>query len=412
MYDLKSIRKRVGHGRLSGDPHFGKLQECVAGMVGILEQLCDQFSAQLFRIDLGLRNAPALCNSTNSVELLQSKGGASTDFCMKVWDICGNIPILNSLFVPSLRRRAGISFDSSPSKLLNLWQSKRGFCEAFGVPLDDGVVCFDGETILFSNAEDPQPPQGLCLEKIGNGSYINMVPHPDGSSQVFLNNQQGKIWLATIPREGSKDVLGVHESNSFMDITEQVLFQTEFGVIGMTFHPKFTNNGRFFVSFNCDKIQHPGCSCRCSCNTDINCDPTKLGADNGIEPYQYHTVIAEFYANGKSVNPSEVRRIFMMGLPYRGALFGSDGYLYFMMGDGSRGDDPYNFSQNKKSLLRKILRFDIDNIPTNMLTKPSLTMEDWRREGRTDFVSTSVVCSEEGTKIGLMIPKRTFSRIK
>lgn len=59
-----------------------------------------------------------------------------------------------------------------------------------------------------------------------------------------------------------------------------------------------------------------------------------------------------------------------MGLPYRGGhagqiLFGpADGYVYLMMGDGSHRDDPYNFAQNKKSLLGKILRLDIDNIPS------------------------------------------------
>ncbi|OMO96578.1 Soluble quinoprotein glucose/sorbosone dehydrogenase [Corchorus capsularis] len=59
-----------------------------------------------------------------------------------------------------------------------------------------------------------------------------------------------------------------------------------------------------------------------------------------------------------------------MGLPYGGAhagqlLFGpADGYLYMTMGDGAHKDDPYNFAQNKKSLLGKILRFDVDNIPS------------------------------------------------
>jgi len=58
-----------------------------------------------------------------------------------------------------------------------------------------------------------------------------------------------------------------------------------------------------------------------------------------------------------------------MGLPYTGhhggqILFGpDDGYLYFMMGDGGGTADPQNFAQNKKSLLGKIMRFDIDNIP-------------------------------------------------
>ncbi|KAL8493050.1 hypothetical protein ACS0TY_024310 [Phlomoides rotata] len=34
------------------------------------------------------------------------------------------------------------------------------------------------------------------------------------------------------------------------------------------------------------------------------------------------------------------------------------------MGDGGGVNDPYNVAQNKKSLLGKIMRFDIDNIPS------------------------------------------------
>ena len=70
------------------------------------------------------------------------------------------------------------------------------------------------------------------------------------------------------------------------------------------------------------------------------------------------------------MQPQEVRRIFTMGLPFAAhhagqILFGpEDGYLYFMMGDGGGIGDPYNFSQNKKSLLGKIMRLDIDNIPS------------------------------------------------
>ncbi|KAF6137494.1 hypothetical protein GIB67_031773 [Kingdonia uniflora] len=117
---------------------------------------------------------------------------------------------------------------------------------------------------------------------------------------------------------------------------------------------------------------------RCSCNSNVNCDPSKLGPDNGGQPCQYHSVISEFTANGTTskpssatrANPSEVRKIFTMGLPFSGhharqILFGpDDGYLYFMMGVGGSKGDPYNFAQNKKFLLGKIMRLDIDNIPS------------------------------------------------
>jgi hypothetical protein len=58
-----------------------------------------------------------------------------------------------------------------------------------------------------------------------------------------------------------------------------------------------------------------------------------------------------------------------MGLPYVSnhagqLLFGpTDGYLYFFTGNGGIRGDPFNFSQNKKSLLGKIMRLNIDELP-------------------------------------------------
>ncbi|OVA15351.1 Glucose/Sorbosone dehydrogenase [Macleaya cordata] len=350
---------------------------CASLLKSILCAQCDQFSAELFKIELGPRTVPVLCNSTRSVNSTQSNSETS-DFCSKVWDTCQNISILNSPFAPSLQGSAGVPVNSTSSKLTDLWQSKTDFCKAFGGSTDDGSVCYDGKPVSLTDTKIPDPPNGMCIEKIGNDSYLNMVAHPDGSNRVFLSNQKGEIWLATVPEVGSGGTLEFDESNPFLDLTDQVHFDTEFGLLGIAFHPKFAHNGRFFASFNCDKVTSPRCSGRCSCNSDAKCDPSKLGSDNGAEPCQYHSVIAEFSSNGTAsqsslkaiANPTEVRRIFTMGLPFTGhhggqILFGpTDGYLYYMMGDGGKIGDPYNFAQNKKSLLGKIMRFDIDNIPS------------------------------------------------
>lgn len=77
-----------------------------------------------------------------------------------------------------------------------------------------------------------------------------------------------------------------------------------------------------------------------------------------------------FSLQAESAKATEVRRIFTMGLPFTSQhggqiLFGpDDGYLYFMMGYGGGSGDPFNFAQNKKSLLGKIMRLDVDNIPS------------------------------------------------
>ncbi|XP_031254856.1 HIPL1 protein-like isoform X1 [Pistacia vera] len=333
--------------------------------------LSNQYFAQ---VESAPRAVPILCNSTISPNSTQSQNAAN-DFCSKVWDECQNASISGSPFAPQGR---GGTLANSTSKLTDLWQSKSDFCNEFGGASEDELVCFNGGPVSLNNSGTLSPPNGVCLEKIGSGAYINMVAHPDGSNRVIFSSQEGKIWLANVPEQDSGKTLILDESNPFLDFTDEVHSDIELGMMGIAFHPKFQSNGRFFASFNCDKVKWPECSGRCSCNTDVGCDPSKLEPDNGALPCQYHSVIAEFTANGTtsepstvtSVKPQEVRRIFTMGLPFTShhggqILFGpEDGYLYFMMGDGGGIGDPYNFSQNKKSLLGKIMRLDVDNIPS------------------------------------------------
>uniref|UniRef100_A0A2N9G6K3 Glucose/Sorbosone dehydrogenase domain-containing protein n=1 Tax=Fagus sylvatica TaxID=28930 RepID=A0A2N9G6K3_FAGSY len=350
---------------------------CATVMKSILCARCDPFSAELFTVSSTPRPVPVLCNSTVSANSSQSSQAAN-NFCSNVWDKCQNVSFSNSPFAPSLKGQAGLPVNSNISKLTAYWQSKTDFCNAFGGASSDGSLCFDGQPVTLNSTGTPSPPNGLCLEKIGNGSYLSMAAHPDGSNRAFFASQKGKIWLATIPEQGSGGALKLDESNPFVDLTDEVYLDTQFGMMGIAFHPNFAQNGRFFASFNCDKTKWSRCTGRCSCNSDVNCDPSKLGPDNGAQPCQYQSVVAEYTANGTasqpslatSAKPTEVRRIFTMGLPFTShhggqILFGpADGYLYFMMGDGGGVGDPYNFAQNKKSLLGKIMRLDVDNIPS------------------------------------------------
>lgn len=214
---------------------------------------------------------------------------------------------MNSPFAPSLQGQAGAPVDANATKLTELWQSKTDFCTAFGGASDNSSVCFEGEPVSVNKSETPiVPPRGLCLEKIGNGSYLNMVAHPDGSNRAFFSNQMGKMWLAKLPDQGSGGTMEFDESSPFVDLTDQVYFDTKFGMMGMAFHPNFAKNGRFFASFNCDKSKWSGCTGRCACNSDVNCDPSKIGTDQGAQPCQYQTVIAEYTANGTASQPSSV----------------------------------------------------------------------------------------------------------
>ncbi|WOG95186.1 hypothetical protein DCAR_0414492 [Daucus carota subsp. sativus] len=340
--------------------------ECASLVKSVLCARCDKFSADLYTVQSTSRQVPLLCNTTTG----------SNSFCSQVWNTCQNVSIINSPFVAtSLLSQPGTPVNSS-SKLTDTWKSKNDFCSAFGGISPDDSVCLDGGPVILADKKPPSPPSGMCLEKIDNGSFLNMAAHPDGSNRAFYANQQGKIFLATIPKQGSGEEMKLDESTPFLDLTDEVYFSTEFGMMGMAFHPNFAQNARFFASFNCDKSKWNGCSGRCACNSDVDCDPSKIGTDNGAQPCQYQTVIAEYTANDTNSQPStearpiEVRRILTMGLPFTGhhggqILIGpTDGHLYFMIGDGGGVGDPYNFAQNKKSLLGKIMRLDINTNPS------------------------------------------------
>ncbi|RRT70189.1 hypothetical protein B296_00022514 [Ensete ventricosum] len=262
---------------------------------------CDEaaghgFSASFPPLPPPSLSCPPTMHQFNSASSTPSKD-STKDFCKEVWNACKDISIKNSPF-------AGLPVLSS--KLTDIWQSETDFCRAFGGSSSDNTLCFNGNSASFNESVDSTTPKGLCLERIGNGSYLNMAAHPDGSNRVFLSNQAGKIWLATVPDHGSGGTLELDESNPFLDLTDEVHYDTELGLMGLAFHPNFATNGRFFVSYNCDKVGSASCSGRCSCNSDVGCDPSKLGIDNGAQPCQYQTVVAEFTANGSSSTPATV----------------------------------------------------------------------------------------------------------
>ncbi|XP_051122013.1 HIPL1 protein-like [Andrographis paniculata] len=351
---------------------------CASVVKSILCATCDPFAAKLFNVGLESRQVPILCNSSSGAAVSSLSSQTDDSFCSTVWNTCLDVLILNSPFAPALRTKAPVPRNATLSKLTDLWQSESDFCNAFGGSTDENALCFNGQPVSLNKTDTLPPPNGLCLEKIGTGSYINMVSHPDGSNRAFFSSQAGKIWLATIPDQDSGEELGIDESNPFVDLTDQVYLGQSLGLMGMAFHPNFAKNGRFFASFNCDKATSAGCSGTCACNSGVDCDPSQLGSLGTGEVCKYHSVIAEYTANGTAASPSlsenakpqEVRRIFTLGLPFTAnhggqILFGpNDGYLYIMMGDGGSKGDPYNFAQNKKSLLGKIMRVDVDNLPS------------------------------------------------
>ncbi len=171
----------------------------------------------------------------------------------------------------------------------------------------------------------------IRLESVASGlSQPLFATHAgDGSGRLFIVEKGGRV---KILRDGAL------VEASFLDIAGKVTNQGEMGLLGLAFHPRFSENGRFFVNYA----------------TQVN--PPR------------RTVVAEYQVD--PVNPDRAEeageRILLSfeqpaGNHNGGMLaFGPDGFLYIGTGDGGGGGDPFRNGQDRSTLHGNILRIDVD----------------------------------------------------
>lgn len=180
----------------------------------------------------------------------------------------------------------------------------------------------------FEGADAVRPRIKIRLLEIAKG-FVQptdiQFPPGDDETLVVLEKTGTAYWVA---RTGQ-------ERGEIFKVT--VNTDSEAGLLGLAFHPKFTHNGKFYV----------------------NSTPVERG--------RLLTRISEW-----SVAPGRVRMaarqehvLLEVEQPYpnhnAGQLaFGPDGYLYIPLGDGGWRGDPHENAQNPGVLLGKFLRIDID----------------------------------------------------
>jgi glucose/arabinose dehydrogenase len=157
---------------------------------------------------------------------------------------------------------------------------------------------------------------------------LGLASAADGTGRLFVVEQAGRIQVA---------LNGQLLPEPYLDITSRVGSRgNEQGLLGLAFHPRYAENGFFYVNY-----------------TDLNGD----------------TVIARFQVSPDDPNradPSSEKRLLSIPQPFQnhngGAVaFGPDGYLYLGLGDGGSAGDPEGNGQSLDTLLGKILRIDVDN---------------------------------------------------
>ena len=158
----------------------------------------------------------------------------------------------------------------------------------------------------------------------------------DGADRLYVASQLGVIQVFD-----NKPQVEESQLSTFLDLENKVMYkdnENEEGLLGFVFHPKFKENGQFFLYYTTRDAPHTSVISRFR---TVKGDPTK--ADPASEEELMRVPQPFWNHNGG------------------GLAFGPDGCLYISLGDGGFKDDPQGNGQNLETLLGSILRIDVDH---------------------------------------------------
>jgi glucose/arabinose dehydrogenase len=182
-------------------------------------------------------------------------------------------------------------------------------------------------------AADPGVPE-LVLTEIATGLERPIfVTQPPGDARLFVVEKPGRIRLI-------KD--GALVADPFLTVPGVSERGGEMGLLGLAFHPDYSENGRFYVYYS--TLQ--GGSAHISRIAEY-----RASADNAdLADAASERVLLEVSQPQDNHNGGHLE-------------LGRDGYLYIGLGDGGGGGDqhgPMGNGQNLETLLGKILRIDVN----------------------------------------------------
>uniref|UniRef100_A0A8C4RCV0 HHIP-like protein 1 n=1 Tax=Erpetoichthys calabaricus TaxID=27687 RepID=A0A8C4RCV0_ERPCA len=296
---------------------YGGFVSCGKFIKSIMCQECSPYAAHLYDAEdanTPLRNLPGLCG----------------DYCTDFWRRC----------------RSTISLLlTEDARVMEIEGDRDKFCAL--LELKDPEYCYPN---VLTNAElnanlgtvqaDPEGCLQLCLQEVANGlrNPVAMVHANDGTHRFFVAEQLGYVWVY-MPN-------GSRVDKPFLNLTSAVLTSPwvgdERGFLCLAFHPKFKSTEKVYVyySINVKKEERIRISEFTLSVTDMN-----------MLDHNSERILLEIVEPASNHNGGQL-------------LFGYDGYLYIFVGDGGKAGDPFGAfgnSQNKSSLLGKVLRVDVDD---------------------------------------------------
>jgi glucose/arabinose dehydrogenase len=176
---------------------------------------------------------------------------------------------------------------------------------------------------------------GLRLESIGhagaNALYLTHAPGDPTRLYILLQGSAGTGEIRVYNR-----LTGTF--SSFMSIGN-ILAGGEQGLLGLAFHPDFSQNG-FFYTYTSEPRLLPFGNHDSVVRRWIAASPDAGNPAAGVQFFRFTQDFPNH--NGGWIG------------------FGPDGFLYIASGDGGAGGDPFNRAQNINVVLGKLLRIDVD----------------------------------------------------
>jgi len=206
-----------------------------------------------------------------------------------------------------------------------------------------------GSADVFADAGLGGPVTTECVSGVGEIPPLKLEQiATDLEQPIYLTQAPGDATrLFVIEKPGRIRVIqdGMLREEAFLDITDRVQSTVEeMGLLGLVFHPRYQDNGLFYVTYS-------------------------TAPQAGQNP-PHTEVLAEFSMRpGDPDHADSVeRRVLTIAQPegnHNGGQlqFGTDGLLYFGLGDGGGGRDLHGIIGNGQALdtlLGKMLRIDVD----------------------------------------------------
>lgn len=188
-----------------------------------------------------------------------------------------------------------------------------------------------------ASAADPKPVLKVVADRFVSPTSLA----PIDRDRLLVCDQVGRLFI--VGKDGSAT------NKLALLLTPQMKFKSggfdERGLVGLAVHPKFSENGRIYLSYSA---------------------PLRETADTN---WDHSMHVSEFTL--KKDEAGDERILLSLDLPYSNhhsgrMTFGPDGLLYISVGDGGnandvgRGHSPQGNGQDTTKLLGKVLRIDVD----------------------------------------------------